>query len=98
MGASALFLGLKWKAVLARSEAAKKASTKEINYSVAPNRSGTYPSLLSSTFQKERLLICGLICRWWSLIDNEVMITNTGREGVEKKRLDGIQTRLVHTM
>lgn len=45
VGASALFLGLKWKAVLARSEAAKKASTKEINYSVAPNRSGMLPFL-----------------------------------------------------
>ncbi|KAF8861756.1 hypothetical protein BDZ45DRAFT_671585 [Acephala macrosclerotiorum] len=40
VGAGALFIGLKWKAVLARSEAAKKAGTKEINYSVAPNRSG----------------------------------------------------------
>lgn len=42
VGAGALFIGLKWNAVLARSEAAKKASTKEINYSVAPNRSGMF--------------------------------------------------------
>ncbi|KUJ06975.1 uncharacterized protein LY89DRAFT_743306 [Mollisia scopiformis] len=40
VGTGALFIGLKWKAVLARSEAAKKSGTKEINYSVAPNRSG----------------------------------------------------------
>ncbi|EKD18322.1 hypothetical protein MBM_03315 [Drepanopeziza brunnea f. sp. 'multigermtubi' MB_m1] len=41
IGAGALFIGLKWKAVLARSEAAKKTSTKEnYNYSVAPGRSG----------------------------------------------------------
>ncbi|PBP28179.1 hypothetical protein BUE80_DR000963 [Diplocarpon rosae] len=40
-GATAIFGGLKWKAVFSRSEAAKKASTKEnCNYSVAPGRSG----------------------------------------------------------
>ncbi|CAL3971433.1 unnamed protein product [Diplocarpon coronariae] len=40
-GATAIFGGLKWKAVFSRSEAAKKASTKEnYNYSVAPGRSG----------------------------------------------------------
>ncbi|TVY21313.1 hypothetical protein LARI1_G000459 [Lachnellula arida] len=39
---SALFVGLKWRAVMARSEAAKKASSKEANanFSVAPGRSG----------------------------------------------------------
>ncbi|TVY75779.1 hypothetical protein LSUE1_G004477 [Lachnellula suecica] len=39
LGAGALFIGLKWRAVLDRSEAAKKASTKE-NFSVATGRSG----------------------------------------------------------
>lgn len=39
-GGAALFIGFKWRAVMARSEAAKRAGTKEINYSVAPGRSG----------------------------------------------------------
>jgi len=40
-GGSALFIGFKWRSVMQRSEAAKKASTKEgANYSVAPGRSG----------------------------------------------------------
>lgn len=44
VGVGALFVGMKWKAVLARSDAAKKASTKEnYNYSVAPGRSGNVP-------------------------------------------------------
>ncbi|TVY37106.1 hypothetical protein LSUB1_G004239 [Lachnellula subtilissima] len=41
--ASSLFVGLKWRAVMARSEAAKKASSKEgnanANFSVATGRS-----------------------------------------------------------
>jgi hypothetical protein len=39
-GGSALFIGLRWRAVLQRSEAAKKAASKDVNYSVAPGRSG----------------------------------------------------------
>jgi hypothetical protein len=31
---------LKWRAVMQQTEAAKKAGSKEINYSVAPGRSG----------------------------------------------------------
>jgi len=41
VGGSALFIGLKWRAVIARSEAAKVAGTKDVNYAVAPGRSGT---------------------------------------------------------
>ncbi|TVY46073.1 hypothetical protein LOCC1_G001766 [Lachnellula occidentalis] len=39
---SALFVGLKWRAVMARSEAAKKASSKDTNgnFSVDAGRSG----------------------------------------------------------
>lgn len=40
VGGSALFIGLKWRAVLARSEAAKIAGSKDSNYAVAPGRSG----------------------------------------------------------
>jgi hypothetical protein len=41
-GGSAFFIGMKWRAVLQRSEASKAAS-KGVNYSVAPGRSGTIP-------------------------------------------------------
>ncbi|KAG4437357.1 hypothetical protein IFR05_007163 [Cadophora sp. M221] len=48
-GGSAVFVALKWRAVFSRSEAAKRATTKtkDINYSVAPGRSGEiiYPAL-----------------------------------------------------
>lgn len=40
IGGGGIYLGLKWRAVLQASEAAKKAGTKDINYSVAPGRSG----------------------------------------------------------
>jgi len=39
-GVGGLFIGLKWRAVMQRSEAANKAGTAGINYSVAPGRSG----------------------------------------------------------
>jgi hypothetical protein len=42
-GGSAFFIGMKWRAVMARSEAAKKAGSKDINYSVATGRSGISP-------------------------------------------------------
>jgi hypothetical protein len=45
ISASALFIGLKWRAVVQRSEAAKKAGQKDVNYSVAPGRSGECLSL-----------------------------------------------------
>jgi hypothetical protein len=47
-----LFIGMKWRAVLARSEAAKDTA-KGINYSVAPGRSG-----------KARYLAAAL-CKFW---------------------------------
>lgn len=40
LGGSGLFIGLKWRAVVQRSEAAKKAGTTDVNYHVAPGRSG----------------------------------------------------------
>jgi hypothetical protein len=46
-GGSAFFIGLKWRAVMQRSEAAKKAGAKDVNYSVAPGRSGTSPYSIS---------------------------------------------------
>lgn len=49
VGGSALFIGLKWRAVLARSEAAKDTA-KGINYSVAPGRSGRRISFLDWLF------------------------------------------------
>jgi len=39
-GGSAAFITFKWRAVMKRSEEAKIAGTKEINYAVAPGRSG----------------------------------------------------------
>jgi len=39
-GGSAAFITFKWRAVMQRSEEAKIAGTKDINYSVAPGRSG----------------------------------------------------------
>jgi hypothetical protein len=39
-GGTALFVGMKWRAVIARSEAAKLAGTKDANYAVATGRSG----------------------------------------------------------
>ncbi|RKF62761.1 hypothetical protein GcC1_01111 [Golovinomyces cichoracearum] len=39
-GCSALFLGLKWRAVMERSESAKRSSSKEANFIVVPSRSG----------------------------------------------------------
>jgi hypothetical protein len=46
-GGSAFFIGLKWRAVMQRSEAAKNAGAKDVNYSVAPGRSGTSPYSIS---------------------------------------------------
>jgi hypothetical protein len=47
-----------------RSEAAKKAGTKDVNYSVAPGRSGM---LLCSPLNGSRTtLTCG--DRWWDLM------------------------------
>ncbi|KAI0994845.1 hypothetical protein K3495_g13337 [Podosphaera aphanis] len=40
LGLSTVFIGLKWRAVMRRSEDAKKATSKEINYFVVPSRSG----------------------------------------------------------
>ncbi|KAH8593428.1 hypothetical protein B0O99DRAFT_627175 [Bisporella sp. PMI_857] len=40
LGGSAAFIGFKWRAVMQRSEAAKRASSKETNYAVVPGRSG----------------------------------------------------------
>lgn len=37
---SAIFIGLKWRAVMERSEAAKRAASTDINYFVVPSRSG----------------------------------------------------------
>lgn len=45
-GGSAFFIGLKWRAVMQRSEEAKRSGTKDINYSVAPGRSGTFPPVM----------------------------------------------------
>ncbi|KAI6247497.1 hypothetical protein HI914_03843 [Erysiphe necator] len=39
-GLSALFLGFKMRAVMERSESAKRAASKDTNYSVVPGRSG----------------------------------------------------------
>ncbi|RKF53970.1 hypothetical protein OnM2_100018 [Erysiphe neolycopersici] len=39
-GVSVIFIGLKWRAVMERSEAAKRATSKDINYFVVPSRSG----------------------------------------------------------
>ncbi|PSS10887.1 hypothetical protein M430DRAFT_37048 [Amorphotheca resinae ATCC 22711] len=40
VGAGSVFIGLKWRAVMQRSEEAKRAAGKNINYTVAPGRSG----------------------------------------------------------
>ncbi|RFU26977.1 hypothetical protein B7463_g9371, partial [Scytalidium lignicola] len=40
MAGSGVFFALKWKAVMQRSEAAKKASTQGVNFAVVPGRSG----------------------------------------------------------
>jgi len=40
IGAGGVFIGSKWRAVMARSEAAKNASSTDGNYTVAPGRSG----------------------------------------------------------
>lgn len=49
-GGAGLFIGLKWRAVKQSSEAAKKAGTTDVNYSVATGRSGEFlffPSCIS---------------------------------------------------
>jgi hypothetical protein len=66
---------MKWRAVLARSEAAKRAGSKEINYSVATGRSGTsLPSIrtnlhLSGEEQVRRVGkgLANVGNRWWNL-------------------------------
>lgn len=40
LAGSSIFIGLKWRAVMQRSEATKKATSKPANYSVDTGRSG----------------------------------------------------------
>lgn len=75
VGGSALFIGLKWRAVIARSEAAKVAGTKDVNYAVAPGRSGTCFSCARYKLEKgagaeRREGVCANsvgVCRWRNL-------------------------------
>jgi hypothetical protein len=62
-GGSAFFIGLKWRAVMQRSEASKAASSKDINYSVAPGRSGASPILFHFSFFLPG--ICSAVSRWY---------------------------------
>ncbi|PQE26617.1 hypothetical protein CJF31_00010567 [Rutstroemia sp. NJR-2017a BVV2] len=54
-GGGSLFIAMKWKAVMQRSEAAKVAGARE-NYFVVPGRSG-----------KLRYLLLNIIWRWFTV-------------------------------
>jgi hypothetical protein len=58
-GGGGLFVGLKWRAVMQRSEAAKKAGAKDVNYAVAPGRSGTPPNIPPSSAFADKLIAAG---------------------------------------
>jgi hypothetical protein len=82
----ALFIGLKYRTIMQRSEAAKKANAKEgVNYSVAPGRSGTFPFLL---LDPRVLLNSTVLYRRRSLIDTRMQDMLWLREEVDNKLED----------
>ncbi|RDL39953.1 Uncharacterized protein BP5553_04293 [Venustampulla echinocandica] len=54
---SSIFIGLKWRAVMQRSEAAKKATSKPANYSVDTGRSGQFAFASNRSLQYKFITI-----------------------------------------